>query len=249
MIKKVTLKNKKLIDRIFGKNNLKKYVFEFPQDEDIILIGGVNGSGKSTLLNSLNSKPIEKFTLKSEKEERLKEFKETVELTNNTTKVIFWSNTKNNLKNIKHTDELFGNEIIGTGNSFNLFLESKRISEGENILTHMKSFVSGLIKMLIENKNKDEEIVLVIDELDSGLSDNIIYLIMKMFKNISKKYNIKFIISCNTYIMVKMIGKIYPVDLGGRYIELKTYEDWFDNFIIPYHESKLEKEEYLSENK
>lgn len=248
MIKKVTIKNKKLIDRIFGENTLNEYVFEFPQDEPIILIGGVNGSGKSTLLNSLNPKPIDKFTLRSEKVERLKEFNETVELTNNT-KVIFWSNTRNNLKNMKNIDELYVDDTIDTGHSFNLFLNSKNLSEGENILVHMKSFIGSLIENLIKEKNKDEEIVLVVDEIDSGLSDNIIYLIMKMFKNISKKYNIKFIVSCNTYIMVKIIGKLYPVDLGGRYIELKTYEEWFDNFIIPYHELKLQKEEYLEKGR
>lgn len=246
MIEKVTIKDKVIMERILGEKSesLSEYIFELPQDEPIILIGGVNGSGKSTLLNTMHYTPP-RIRLNCDEEKKLKEFKEMVKLSNDNTEISFWSNSRDNMRNAKNMDEIFADDEDGI--NLPLFLGAKKQSEGECLLVHFTHFINKKI----ENNSKLEnpkELIFIIDEIDSGLSDDVIFAVMRYMKRMNNEHGVKFICSCNSYMMVREVGKLYPVSWFGQGIKIDNYEKWFAIIQIENH-NKLNKANYLAKKK
>lgn len=244
MIEKVTIKDKKILERILGKEseNVDEYIFNLPQDEGIILIGGVNGSGKSTLLNTMHY-TTERIRLRVDEEKKMKKFKEMVTLTNDDTEIIFWSNSRDNMRYAKNMDEIFADG--DSGENFSLFFNAKRQSEGESLLASFSLCIGERIKKNADSKTP-KDMVVIIDEIDSGLSDDIIYLIIQYMKKMHHEYGVNFICSCNSYMMVSEIGKVYLPYAGGKPEIIKNHEEWVD-FVLSENVIKMGKSDYLYE--
>ena len=102
-------------------------------------------------------------------------------------------------------------------------------SEGEQIYINLGNIASKIGKFVHAHKN-DEEIWILFDAIDSGLSiDNIIEIKEYLFKsilndNINKNKKVFIVCSANSYEMCKD-NSCFDV-YSGEYIEFKNYEDY-----------------------
>lgn len=146
----------------------------------------------------------------------------------------------------------YDNEYEGGGNSrslkgflgnTNFVIKSMLSSEGENIILNIEEFAGKIGKFVIENQSA-EELYVLIDALDSGLSiDKIDYLKRDLFDFIVKDckrngQNIRFIITANSYELAN--GENCFDVHNCKYIKFNNYEE-YRNFILETSEFVIKR--------
>lgn len=111
-------------------------------------------------------------------------------------------------------------------------------SEGENIVANADRFSHKLVNFIEENKNKDE-MWLLMDAVDSGMSiNNIIDIKEQLFYfmcNMDLKATVYIIVSANSYEMAN--GEQCFDVLRGNYKKFETY-DAYKTFILSTQKAK-----------
>ena len=247
MITKITIKpGTKSYNALFFK---EASLSDFP-DRHVIPLFGANGVGKSTVIDAIRSdfvyrqkaKTIWKkiSDLKKEREKYHSTHKDCVTAKH----IAFWNRTLEEEKKkqeaecegiaedekyalyfYRNGDTNFANSPAGTCNAYDptrmsLFLDARNLSEGQSLVFS----VDGLLDELLKNKSWHEdgmENIVLLDEIDSGLSiDNINYLCRKI-RRIAKKWSdTQFFIAFNSpeilgyfpYVLSMYDGKMHKID-------------------------------------
>lgn len=183
----------------------RKHTFDF--NEGLTCLIGKNGSGKTTLLREINDVYCVDSYTKS--------------------KMFYYRN---------ENSEKFAMQGFLESGMTNLLVRNFKSSEGQNIMNNFCDVVPKIGDFVRRNiKNKSDEIFILLDGLDSGLSiDNIKELKDLFTIDISKdclKNNVKpyIIISANNYEFCKDVDCIRVSD--GKRFKFNTYEEFRKIYI------------------
>lgn len=172
-----------------------------------VLFGG-NGVGKTTFLNGIINNTL---NIKC----------------NNNYKVVAFSNSKDNFRHNDPSpfDRQFNNKLIQK-------VESNSMSEGQSIIFSINDFLE---KVKDELNNTEDTVVIVLDEVDSGLSAENINMVMHFILDIYNNYdNVQFFISSNAYHFVYVFKNVLSM-YTGRFVTINSYEEFYkllaDNMV------------------
>lgn len=173
----------------------------------LTILTGPNSSGKSTLIQAIRNKKINIEIESTEPEFKCKHYS--------------FTNSVDNQRNSKELNGPFFTEK---------FLDKYitiRLSEGQSNLLYCYDMLD-LIKAL---QSRDEDSVIFIDEIDSGLSiDNQIFF-MKKLVNLMKKdksHKVFVIISSNCYEFCNLVKDNCLDIITGKYVSFNNYEEFRD---------------------
>lgn len=166
--------------------------------EKTTLLFGGNGAGKSTFIRGILE---HKFKVKIDKP----------------TMMFKYINSESNFKYIDPLQADKGAFILtAVGRR-----QSNKVSEGQAILYSL----SGLLEMLI-TENYEKDALVLLDEVDSGLSDENVLLLCNLIKVIQeKKPSIQFVIAFNNYLFAREFGKVLSM-YTGEYLTFKNYDEF-----------------------
>lgn len=196
------------------KNSFEEEILLFKELDNIkkinILFGG-NGVGKTTFLNGIKDNSLE-IDFEGE------------------TEIIQYTNSKDNIRNMGNNISHFYKEkpsVYLSGKEVYEMVYANRLSEGQSIVYSLLRFIR-VVEEKIKFSKKD--IVLIFDEVDSGLScENInmfLHLISDLINENTNK-NIQIFISTNNYHFVhvfKVVLNMYE----GKYRKIENYEEYFN---------------------
>lgn len=199
-------------------SNLEEILFFNKMNlEQITLLFGANGVGKSSLIKGILKQKEIKFNCDKE------------------TKLYSYINNEQNFRNMNKNSNLSYEDM------FNPYLINKKynaneLSEGQSIIYSLQD----IFELCVQIKDDSNDSVILLDEIDSGLSiDNVEYLSDKI-KEITDKYsNIQFIIGFNNFEFCRNFPKVFNM-YNGKYITIESYEQ-YRNIINSNREMLLEK--------
>ena len=185
--------------------------------EQVTLLFGGNGIGKSSLIKGILRQKEVKFNCNKE------------------TKLYSYINTEQNFRNMEKNSNLSYKDMFNP-----YFLEQKydasELSEGQSIIYSLQD-IFELCKQIKENNNDS---VILLDEIDSGLSvDKVEYLSNKIKETTDKYSNIQFIIAFNNFEFCRNFPKVFNM-YDGEYINIESY-DHYRNIINSNREMLLKK--------
>lgn len=167
-----------------------------------ILFGG-NGVGKTTLLNGIINNRLE---LETKKELIIKSY----------------INSKDNFRHINQvTYKDMGRALLQKVNA-------NELSEGQSIIYSLLAYIENTKK--IASNNPDKTVVLVLDEIDSGLSAENINMILHLICDLLKMGNIQLFISSNHYHFVYVFKNVFNM-YTGKWIEINSYDEYFNKLV------------------
>lgn len=193
----------------------------------INLLGGGNGVGKTTLLREIKQwaqskgywESSERFAnLFSNKEETMataaKHLNIQVESDEKTSRCIFWQNAKDNHRYVK--PDFFSPKM----DQIQQYYDAGERSEGENVVV---SFLSWLDQLQIQDTD-----VLLVDEIDSGLSVDACNGIMGAMLATAKKTGCQFIVTCNNFHFPYVCGEMINLLDGETVNFFSSYTKFCD---------------------
>lgn len=163
-----------------------------------ILFGG-NGVGKTTFLNAIRDNKVSFET-------------------DNNQEVLIKSYT-NSIDNMKINSK---DRELKTMKQVQIVYNSSSLSEGQTIIHYVLNFLQE-----IKDLKTDKQIVVLLDEVDSGLSVENINFLLWQIKDLIEKKNVQFFISSNHFHFVyaqKMVLNMYT----GKYTKIDSYEEYFE---------------------
>ena len=199
-------------------SNLEEILFFNKMNlEQVTLLFGANGVGKSSLIKGILKQKEIKFNCDKE------------------IKLYSYINNEQNFRNMNKNSNLSYEDM------FNPYLINKKynadeLSEGQSIIYSLQD----IFELCMQIKDDSNDSVILLDEIDSGLSiDNVDYLSDKI-KEITDKYsNIQFIIAFNNFEFCRNFPKVFNM-YNGKYITIESYEQYRD-IINSNREMLLEK--------
>ena len=199
-------------------SNLEEILFFNKMNlEQVTLLFGANGVGKSSLIKGILKQKEIKFNCDKE------------------IKLYSYINNEQNFRNMNKNSNLSYEDM------FNPYLINKKynadeLSEGQSIIYSLQD----IFELCMQIKDDSNDSVILLDEIDSGLSiDNVDYLSDKI-KEITDKYsNIQFIITFNNFEFCRNFPKVFNM-YNGKYITIESY-DQYRNIINSNREMLLEK--------
>lgn len=223
----------------------KETSFETFPDKRIIPLFGPNGAGKTTFLSAVSATLSMNQSLNrlvgTAKDDGEKDFyirdigrsllKEgcIVETDSDAYKLLSYSNSDDNFRHRRERSmyDAFDPFLI------NARFDANSISEGQSIIYS----VLGLFDA-IKDYDGNDDLIVCVDELDSGLSIDNIDKMMRKIKNILKtKENIQIFLSFNNprvlkafpYVLSMYDGKMYEMHTDEDMLsEIKRNQKWFD---------------------
>lgn len=207
-------------------NKLLLFSCEIPLKAGINLIGGGNGVGKTTLVHELclwaratgRLRDYNRLTTLFSTEESLREDSAKllgveVKAEGPTGRLLFWQNHKDNHRYVK--PDFFRQD--NTRTVVRYYSAGER-SEGENV-------VESLLVWLEESAITGKDVV-VLDEIDSGLSVDACNGVIKVLLSLAKKTGCQIIVTCNSFHFPFVCGGLINL-LDGSYVEFgKSYEEF-----------------------
>lgn len=180
-------------------------IFNEIELKQVTLLFGGNGIGKSSLIKGILRQKEVKFNCNKE------------------TKLYSYINTEQNFRNMEKNSNLSYKDMFNP-----YFLEQKydasELSEGQSIIYSLQD-IFELCKQIKENNNDS---VILLDEIDSGLSvDNVEYLSNKIKETTDKYSNIQFIIAFNNFEFCRNFPKVFNM-YDGEYINIENYDHYRD---------------------
>lgn len=174
-----------------------------------ILFGG-NGVGKSTFLRYINEDKI-----------RLDTDSEVLKFN--------YINSYDNSRAAKgagrHSNDSFLEKI--SIKDVNEIYNASSFSEGQSIVYFMIDFFNNLEKEIVKEENMDKEVVVTIDEMDSGLSAENINFLCHILCDISNNFpNVTFFISANHYHFIYVFKEVLNM-YNGKFEKINSYEEFF----------------------
>lgn len=164
-----------------------------------ILFGG-NGVGKTTLLNGIANN---KLDMDISKELIIKTY----------------VNSRDNFRHINKANyKNYGVALLQKVNA-------NEMSEGQSIIYSLMTYIENAKD--IANKNKDKTVVLVLDEIDSGLSAENINMILHILLEFLEIDNTQLFLSSNHYHFVYVFKKVFNM-YTGKVVEFNSYEEYFN---------------------
>ena len=207
----------KLISINKGSNLEEILFFNKMNLEQATLLFGANGVGKSSLIKGILKQKEIKFNCDKE------------------IKLYSYINNEQNFRNMNKNSNLSYEDM------FNPYLINKKynaeeLSEGQSIIYSLQD----IFELCVQIKDDSNDSIILLDEIDSGLSiDNVDYLSDKI-KEITDKYsNIQFIITFNNFEFCRNFPKVFNM-YNGKYITIESYEQ-YRNIINSNREMLLEK--------
>ena len=199
-------------------SNLEEILFFNKMNlEQVTLLFGANGVGKSSLIKGILKQKEIKFNCDKE------------------IKLYSYINNEQNFRNMNKNSNLSYEDM------FNPYLINKKynadeLSEGQSIIYSLQD----IFELCMQIKDDSNDSVILLDEIDSGLSiDNVDYLSDKI-KEITDKYsNIQFIITFNNFEFCRNFPKVFNM-YNGKYVNIESYEQ-YRNIINSNREMLLEK--------
>lgn len=164
-----------------------------------ILFGG-NGVGKTTLLNGIINNTLE---LDIETELIIKSY-------------------INSQNNFRHISQVVYKDI---GTALLQKTNANKMSEGQSIIYSLLAYIEDAKNEAIQNP--DKTVVLLLDEVDSGLSAENINLILHMICDLLNIENIQIFISTNHYHFIHVFKKVFNM-YTGKVSEFKSYEEYYN---------------------
>ena len=162
-----------------------------------ILFGG-NGVGKTTFLKAVRDG---KVTLEHDNKKEI---------------VIYsFTNSEDNTRVNKRKEIAEMDEFV---KAFNV----NHYSEGQSIIHYVLSFLQD-----IKELETDKQIVVLLDEIDSGLSAENINMLLWQIKELMETKHVQFFISSNHYQFVHAIKLVLNM-YEGTYKEIQSYEEFFN---------------------
>ena len=200
-------------------------------DPSIVLLFGPNGIGKSTLIRSIvNSFQIEKLAEKESDDNFSKEFFENELIKNSGLRlehdkcphrIYGYSNSTDNCKvrQARSYSEAFDPRYLSSR------LDAKHLSEGQSVI--YSAF--DLLDALKPGKNmfgeEGEHTIVLLDEIDSGMSiDNIDTAMRKIKYALSKRNDLQVFLSFNSPRVLKHFTSVISL-YDGAVHEMKTDDD------------------------
>lgn len=171
-----------------------------------VLFGG-NGVGKTTFLQGILKNNL--ILSKTKKVPKCN--------------IVMYQNSINNARkndpNPMMNSERYAKELISKVHAIN-------ISEGQSIVYSILNYLSEINIYLKENT--EESLVVLLDEIDSGLSVDHINLIFSMIIDLSEMYdNLQFFISTNSYHFVYIVKNVLSM-YTGEWIDIESYKEYFE---------------------
>jgi len=190
------------------KKSVEESVLLFSKAKDFkrinILLGG-NGAGKTTFLQGIKNNKLDfKYN---------KEFE-----------VYSYADKTDNFKFLEKKTRY--NENLAT--MVNQKYTAQELSEGQSIIYTLLSFFEYIKEESVKNKNKDKDIVVLLDEIDSGLSvENINMVTIIIIDIITRFKNIQFFISSNSYHFTHIFKEVFNM-YNGKWITINNYEEYYN---------------------
>lgn len=192
------------------------------------LLCGGNGVGKTSLLNAIRYSEMRSPDIDKDKPHML----------------YYYSNSENNYRNVEPsplaTNENYVGEMVGR-------YEAHSLSEGQAMEYSINDLFCALDFL---KEEKDTYKIVLIDELDSGMSVDKIKKVMNKIKAISEEdEEMQFFISFNNY----YCATFFPNDIINMYdgskIKFNSFEEYVD-FICDWKNVKQieDKTKWLKEN-
>lgn len=183
------------------KDSFEEKILLFKETEElqrlVVLFGG-NGVGKTTFL-----KGIKKGSLEMEKSKPIK--------------VRMYTNSQNNVA--KATPQISNLEILEQ------VMLGKEMSEGQSIIYSFLGFMESVKKDCTDNPAKT--VVMIIDEIDSGLSVENINMVCHLLNEALEEYeNLQIFLSSNNYHFVYVYKNVLNM-YTGKWTEFNTYDTYY----------------------
>ncbi len=183
----------------------REHIFLFDEIKNLkqvnLLFGG-NGVGKTSFLKGIRNLD---FELKNDYDKANKD-----DLI-----IKSYTNSLDNSKTNKRKEVKTKEDIVKA-------LNSSEYSEGQSILFHLLSFLAD-----VEDINSDKQIIVLLDEIDSGLSaENINVVIWRIKELTDKNKNIQFFISTNDYHWIYVYKEVVNM-YTGEYIKIDSYDNYY----------------------
>lgn len=163
-----------------------------------ILFGG-NGVGKTTLLKGIINNTLD---LETDKELIIKSY-------------------INSQNNFRHISQVVYKDI---GTALLQKTNANKMSEGQSIIYTLLAYIEDARNEAIQNP--DKTVILLLDEIDSGLSAENINLILHMLCDLLNIENIQIFISTNHYHFVHVFKKVFNM-YTGKVSEFNSYEEYY----------------------
>lgn len=175
-------------------------LFESADFKKLNILFGGNGVGKTTLLNGIvNSK-----------------------LDIDTSKELIIKTYTNSKDNFRHIDKV---SYTNYGRALLQKVKANEMSEGQSIIYSLLSYIENAKEVAIQNQ--DKTVVLVLDEIDSGLSAENINMILHILLDFLKIDNTQLFISSNHYHFVYVFKKVFNM-YTGKQIEINSYDEYYE---------------------
>ena len=211
-------------------------------NKKLVLLHGANGVGKSTLIDAIKMSDFIIPEGKSPKELNIKELRKYKDPYYNSLiiarddeykdfRILKYRNSKDSYASIDLNRD---NDI----SSIVLYFDSRCLSEGQNVALSIYDYLRALDEFL-NTEFKDIFVIVLLDEIDSGISCDNIESIMNMIKRIIKNHdNIQIFMSFNNPYVIKYCHYVLSM-YDGKIHYFKTPKDMIDD--IKDHKSQLVK--------
>ena len=230
MLRGIKVKKSTMCDDIFFFDEMD---FDKLDDKRMILLFGPNGAGKSTLLNQIITSASNPDRSEIE-----------VIRDQNRMSIYTYFNRTDNFRCRRSRSLAEEYDINMLADRFN----ANSVSEGQSIVYSVIDLLIGLTpgKKMFTVANGVQSLV-ILDEIDSGLSIDNIDLFMRKIKNILKKRDdVQFIMSFNSPRVLKHFGQVISM-YDGSVLNMRSEDDMLEQINI--HKVEFDKNRKMSDGR